>query len=160
LGILDLDSYYHNRVLRWAGHVARIPMNWAPRQLLTGWGGALTANWVPRDEFRPRAQESAETQRSPHRLRNVKRHRPRQATVAAADPLYAHAKPSDAQPCDAQPSDAQPSDVQPSDAQPASCQPQPPSSRLREPCPCHAETRAADRAARYASRTNRANAPP
>ena len=53
----------------------------------------------------------------------------RQATVAAADPLYA-------QPSDGQPSDAQPSDAQPSDAQPASCQPQRPSPRLREPCPC------------------------
>jgi hypothetical protein len=30
LSILDLDSYYHNRVLRWAGHVARMPMNRAP----------------------------------------------------------------------------------------------------------------------------------
>jgi hypothetical protein len=37
LGILDLDSYYHSRVLRWAGHVARMSMNRAPRQLLTGW---------------------------------------------------------------------------------------------------------------------------
>jgi hypothetical protein len=42
--------------------------------------------------------------------------------VAAADPLYAHAKPSDAQPSDAQPSDAQPSDAQPSDAQPSDAQ--------------------------------------
>jgi hypothetical protein len=75
----------------------------------------------------------AETQRPPHGIRNVERHRPRQATVAAAGPLYAHALPSDAQHSDAQPSDAQPSDAQPSDAQPASCQPQRPSSRLREP---------------------------
>ena len=37
LGILDIDSYFHNRILRWAGHVARMPMSWAPRQLLTGW---------------------------------------------------------------------------------------------------------------------------
>jgi len=36
LGILDIDSYFHNRILRWAGHV-RIPMSRAPRQLLTGW---------------------------------------------------------------------------------------------------------------------------
>ena len=32
---MDLDSYYHNRMPRWAGHVARMPMTRAPRQLLT-----------------------------------------------------------------------------------------------------------------------------
>jgi hypothetical protein len=37
----------------------------------------------------------------------MERHRPRQATVAAADPLYTHAQPSDAKPSDAKPSDAQ-----------------------------------------------------
>jgi hypothetical protein len=37
LGILDIDSYFHNRILRWAGHVARMSMSRAPRQLLTGW---------------------------------------------------------------------------------------------------------------------------
>jgi hypothetical protein len=25
LNVMDLDSYYHNRILRWAGHVARMP---------------------------------------------------------------------------------------------------------------------------------------
>jgi hypothetical protein len=37
LGMIDLDSYYHNPVLRWAGYAARMPMNRAPRQLLNGW---------------------------------------------------------------------------------------------------------------------------
>jgi len=26
LNLLDIDSYYHNRLLRWAGHVARMPI--------------------------------------------------------------------------------------------------------------------------------------
>ena len=37
LDILDIDRYLHNRILRWAGHVARMPMSRAPRQLLPGW---------------------------------------------------------------------------------------------------------------------------
>jgi len=36
LGILDICSSFCNRVLRWAGNVARMPMSRAPRQLLTG----------------------------------------------------------------------------------------------------------------------------
>jgi len=30
---LDIDNYFHNRILRWAGHVARMPMSRAPQQL-------------------------------------------------------------------------------------------------------------------------------
>ena len=37
LGILDIDSYFQSRILRWAGPVARMPMSRAPRHLLTGW---------------------------------------------------------------------------------------------------------------------------
>ena len=37
LNLLDIGSYYHNRLLRWAGQVARMPMSWAPRQSLTSW---------------------------------------------------------------------------------------------------------------------------
>ena len=37
LGILEIGSYFRNRVLSWAGHVARMPLSRAPRQLLTGW---------------------------------------------------------------------------------------------------------------------------
>jgi len=46
-------------------------------------------------------------------IRNVERHRPRQATAAAADPIYAHAQHSDAQPSDGQSSYTQPPDAQP-----------------------------------------------
>jgi hypothetical protein len=78
-----------------------------------------------------RVLKSAEAPRPPHRLRDMERHRLRQATVAATDPLHAPAKPFDTQP-----SDAHSSDTQPFDAQPAFCQPQRPSPQLRELFPC------------------------
>ena len=37
LGVEPLDTYYHRRLLRWAGHVSRMPLTRAPRKLLTGW---------------------------------------------------------------------------------------------------------------------------
>ena len=37
LGIEPLDSYYQRRLLRWAGHVSRMPIDRLPRMLLTGW---------------------------------------------------------------------------------------------------------------------------
>ncbi len=37
LGVGSFYSYYIRRLLRWAGHVARMPMDRMPRELLTGW---------------------------------------------------------------------------------------------------------------------------
>ena len=37
LGLLDIDSYFYNRFLRWTGHVARMPMSRAPRHFLASW---------------------------------------------------------------------------------------------------------------------------
>ena len=37
LHIEPLDTYYHRRIIRWAGHVSRMPMSRAPRKLLTSW---------------------------------------------------------------------------------------------------------------------------
>jgi hypothetical protein len=31
LGILDIDSYFNNRIHHWAGHVPCMPMSRAPR---------------------------------------------------------------------------------------------------------------------------------
>ena len=36
-GIAAVGQYYHRRLLRWAGHVSRMPMSRVQRQLLTGW---------------------------------------------------------------------------------------------------------------------------
>ena len=37
LGVGSFDSYYNRRLLRWAGHVPRMPMDRILRKLLTGW---------------------------------------------------------------------------------------------------------------------------
>ena len=38
LGLLDIDSYFYDRYLLWAGHVARMPMSRGPRKVLASWG--------------------------------------------------------------------------------------------------------------------------
>jgi hypothetical protein len=37
LGLKRIDEYYNTRLLRWAGHVARMGMTRTPRKLMTGW---------------------------------------------------------------------------------------------------------------------------
>jgi hypothetical protein len=37
LKIRSFDEYYNSRLLRWAGHVARMDKTRMPRMLLTGW---------------------------------------------------------------------------------------------------------------------------
>jgi hypothetical protein len=51
VGVQPLHHYYSSRVLRWAGHIARMPMTRMPRCLLTGWvrhprkKGGQELNW-------------------------------------------------------------------------------------------------------------------
>jgi hypothetical protein len=37
LGLHSVDRYYHNRLLQWGGHIARMSMERLPRMILTGW---------------------------------------------------------------------------------------------------------------------------
>jgi hypothetical protein len=37
LSIEPFDKYYNRRLLRWTGHVARMPLTRAPRKILTSW---------------------------------------------------------------------------------------------------------------------------
>jgi hypothetical protein len=37
LGLQDIDHYFHCRILRWAGHVSRMPLRRLPRKLITSW---------------------------------------------------------------------------------------------------------------------------
>ena len=43
LNVMDLDSYYHNRILRWAGHVARMRM---PMTMTRALRQLLVAYWL------------------------------------------------------------------------------------------------------------------
>ena len=48
LGIEPFETYYHRRLLRWAGHVSRMPLNRLPRMLLTGWvANPRPLGWLP-----------------------------------------------------------------------------------------------------------------
>ena len=52
LNTMDLDSYYHNRIILWAGHVARMPLTRALRQFLTGWVAHSSSNGCPEMTWR------------------------------------------------------------------------------------------------------------
>jgi len=53
LNLLDLDSYYHNRLLRWAGHVARISYAHEPgtTAVVDKLGSAFSADRLPTDDM-------------------------------------------------------------------------------------------------------------
>ena len=53
LGIPDIGSYFHNRILRWAGHVARMPMSREPgATAVTDWLGiAFSTDWLSTDDL-------------------------------------------------------------------------------------------------------------
>jgi hypothetical protein len=48
LSIEPFDTYYSRRLLRWTGHVARMPLTRAPRKVLTSWVDNLEVahNWT------------------------------------------------------------------------------------------------------------------
>ena len=51
LDLLPIEYYYHSRLLRWLGHVSRMPMNRMPRKMITAWvakprrSGGQLFNW-------------------------------------------------------------------------------------------------------------------
>ncbi len=51
LSIKSMDSYYNSKLLRWAGHVARMSMDRVPRRLLTGWVSNNRQRGAPQMSF-------------------------------------------------------------------------------------------------------------
>jgi hypothetical protein len=51
VGLHSFDGYYNTRLLRWAGHVARMPMTRTPRKLLTAWVKHKRPRGAPRMTF-------------------------------------------------------------------------------------------------------------
>ena len=159
LGIMDLDSYYHNRVLRWAGHVARMPMSRAPRQLLTGWVAHPRPIGCPEMNFGRTLKKALKRNHLPTDFAAwsaLARDRPRWR-------LLTHSTPPPSPPTPSPPAPNQPP-ANPNAPLPGygNLAPAyvPPTWHAPLAHAQYAETRAAERAARYAARANRANAPP
>jgi hypothetical protein len=163
LGILDIGSYYHSRVPRWAGHVARMPMNRAPRKLLTFWVAHPRPIGHPEMNFGRTLKKALKRNNLPTDF----------ATLSA----IARDRPTHSTPT---PSFSTPNPPTPSPSMPALRHPTSLPANLNAPLPGYgnlapayvvpawhaplaqaqyAETRTAARAARYAARANRANAP-
>ena len=160
LGIMDLDSYYHNRILRWAGHVARMPMSRAPRQLLTGWVAHPRPIGCPEMNFGRTLKKALKRNHLPTDFAAwsaLARDRPRWR-------LLTHSTPPPSPPTPSPPTPSPPTPSPPALNQP----PLPGHGNLAPPPyvppPWHAPLARAQyaetRAARYAARANRANAPP
>jgi hypothetical protein len=71
---MDLDSYYHNQILRWAAYVAQMPMTRAPRQLLTGWVAHSRPNGCPEMKWGRALKVGSKVQRSPGKLQEMACH--------------------------------------------------------------------------------------
>jgi hypothetical protein len=158
--IFDLDSYFHNRVLRWAGHVTHMPINRArDSDSLVGWRThpigcpemsfgrtlkkALKHNNLPTD-FVTWSAIAGDRPRWWPSLRRPAPRRPALRHPALSTPNQPFANPNAPLPGYG---NLIPAYVVPAWHAPlAQAQ--------------HAQTRAAGRAARYAAHANRANAPP
>jgi hypothetical protein len=126
--------------------------------------GALTAEWVPRDQFWPHAQESVETHRPPTDFvtwSTIAHDMPRWRLLAHSTSTPSPSTPNPPTPSPPTPNQppANPNAPLPGYGNLAPCLRSPdlvPAPRQAQ----YAETRAAGRAARYASRANRAGTPP
>ena len=70
---MDLDSYYHNPILRCAGHVARMPMPRAPWQLLPGWVAHSRPNGCPEMTWGRALKKALECKELPVNLHKERR---------------------------------------------------------------------------------------
>ena len=169
LGSFSFYSSYQNRVLRWAGYVARMPMSRAPRQLLAGWVAHPRPIGCPEMNFGRTLKKALIRNDLPTDIETwstIARDRQRWR-------LLTHSTPTPSLPTLSPPTPSSPALSPPTPNQP----PANPNAtllgygNLASACVVpiwyaplaqvqYAETSAAECAARYAARANRANAPP